>query len=172
VKPRRALRRAARLRLPGPAWSMRAPGSPASGTSATAGALAPASGSSTSGSSTSGSSAKGSSAKGSSSAKPAPASRQAGTTRSATGPQVNHDYGILSVRVTVSGKKIVNVGIASLDDGGNPRSQMIDQQSIPILEQETLQTQSASIQSVSGASYTSAGFVQSLQSALHSLGVQ
>jgi uncharacterized protein with FMN-binding domain len=77
----------------------------------------------------------------------------------------------LSVKVTVSGKKITNVAIASLDDGGNPRSQMIDQQSIPILEQETLQAQSASIQGVSGASYTSSGFVQSLQSALHTLGV-
>jgi uncharacterized protein with FMN-binding domain len=75
------------------------------------------------------------------------------------------------VRVTVSGKKIVSVGIASLDDGGNPRSQMIDQESVPLLEQEVMQAQSASIQGISGASYTSAGFVQSLQGALHNLGV-
>jgi ferredoxin-NADP reductase len=61
---------------------------------------------------------------------------------------------------------------ASLDDGGNPRSQMIDQQAIPVLEQEALQAQSASIQGVSGASYTSAGFAQSLQAALHQLGVR
>lgn len=103
--------------------------------------------------------------------KPASASQPASTTRTATGAQVDYNFGILSVRVTVSGKKIVNVGIASLDDGGNPRSQMIDQGSIPILEQEALQAQSANIQGVSGASYTSAGFVQSLQSALQSLGV-
>jgi uncharacterized protein with FMN-binding domain len=96
----------------------------------------------------------------------------ASTTRSATGPQVNYSYGILSVKVTVSGKKIVNVSIASLDDGGNPRSQSIDQQSIPVLEQETIQAQNASIQGVSGASYTSQGFQQSLQSALQSLGLQ
>ena len=96
----------------------------------------------------------------------------ASTTRSATGPQVNYSYGVLSVKVTVSGKKIVNVAIASLDDGGNPRSQYIDQQSIPVLEQETIQAQSASIQGVSGASYTSQGFQQSLQSALQSLGLQ
>jgi len=95
----------------------------------------------------------------------------ASSTRSATGPEVNYNWGVLSVKVTVSGKKITNVAIAMLDDGGNPRSQMIDQQSIPILEQETMQAQSASIQSVSGASYTSAGFVQSLQSALQTLGV-
>jgi len=93
-------------------------------------------------------------------------------TRTATGTAVNYSYGILSVSVTVSGGKITNVGIASLDDGGNPRSQFIDQQSIPILEQQTMQAQSASIQGVSGASYTSAGFQQSLQSALQTLGLR
>jgi len=77
----------------------------------------------------------------------------------------------LSVSVTASGGKITNVGIASLDDGGDFRSQSIDQQSIPILEQEALQAQSANIQGVSGASYTSAGFEQSLQSALGKVGI-
>jgi uncharacterized protein with FMN-binding domain len=104
--------------------------------------------------------------------KPTAASQPAGASRSAVGPGVNYNYGVVSVRVTVSGKKIVNVGIASLDDGGDPRSVSIDQQSIPILEQEVMQAQSPNIQGVSGASYTSAGFVQSLQSALHSLGLQ
>ena len=92
------------------------------------------------------------------------------TTRSATGEVVDYSYGTLSVSVTVSGHTISKVSIASLDDGGNFRSQSIDQQSIPILEQETLQAQSANIQSVSGASYTSQGFAQSLQSALYKLG--
>jgi uncharacterized protein with FMN-binding domain len=91
--------------------------------------------------------------------------------RSATGQEVNYSYGVLSVKVTVSGSKITKIAIASLDDGGNPRSQFIDQQSIPILEQEALRAQSANIQGVSGASYTSQGFAQSLQSALHSLGM-
>jgi uncharacterized protein with FMN-binding domain len=102
---------------------------------------------------------------------PAPAA-SAGGTRTATGPQVNYNWGVLSVSVTVSGTRIVKVGIASLDDGGNPRSQMIDQQSIPILEQEAMQAQSANIQGVSGASYTSAGFAQSLQAALQQLGLR
>jgi uncharacterized protein with FMN-binding domain len=92
------------------------------------------------------------------------------STRQATGPQVNYNYGVLSVSVTVKGKTISKVAIASLDDGGNPRSQSIDQQSIPLLEQQALQAQSANIQGVSGASYTSAGFQQSLQSALSQLG--
>jgi uncharacterized protein with FMN-binding domain len=73
--------------------------------------------------------------------------------------------------VTSSGKRITNVSIASLDDGGNFRSQSIDQQSIPILEEQALQAQSANIQGVSGASYTSAGFEKSLQSALGKLGL-
>jgi uncharacterized protein with FMN-binding domain len=92
------------------------------------------------------------------------------SSRTAVGPQVNYSYGTLSVSVTVSGTKITKVGIASIDDGGNPRSQNIDQNSIPVLEQQALQTQSASIQGVSGASYTSAGFKQSLQAALQQLG--
>jgi uncharacterized protein with FMN-binding domain len=92
--------------------------------------------------------------------------------RSAVGARVNYSWGILSVKVTMSGRKLTSVGIAYLDDGNNPRSQFIDQQSIPMLEQQALEAQSANIQGVSGASYTSAGFSQSLQSALHSLGLQ
>ena len=89
----------------------------------------------------------------------------------ATGPQVNYNFGVLSVKITMSGGKISKVGIAYLNDGGNPRSQYIDQQAIPLLEQQAMQAQSANIQGVSGASYTSAGFEQSLQSALHSRGM-
>ena len=101
-----------------------------------------------------------------------PGSRKAtgGTPRTTTGPAVNYYYGVLSVSVTVTGSKITKVRIASLSDGGQARSMFIDQQSIPILEQEVMQAQSANIQGVSGASYTSAGFEQSLQSALHRLG--
>lgn len=95
----------------------------------------------------------------------------ASTTRTATGPAVDYNYGVLSVSVTVTGKKITKVGIASLNDGGNFRSQSIDQQSIPILEQQARQAQNANIQGVSGATYTSAGFAQSLQAALNKLGV-
>jgi uncharacterized protein with FMN-binding domain len=93
------------------------------------------------------------------------------TARTVTGPQVNYYFGTLSVSVTATGKKITKVTIATLDDGGNYRSQSIDQQSIPMLEQQALQAQSAQIQGVSGASYTSAGFAQSLQGALKQLGI-
>jgi uncharacterized protein with FMN-binding domain len=90
----------------------------------------------------------------------------------ATGASVNYYFGILSVKITVASAKITKVSIAAINDGGNSRSISIDQYSIPLLEQETLQAQSANIQSVSGASYTSAGFAQSLQSALSKLGMK
>ncbi len=91
--------------------------------------------------------------------------------RSATGTASNYSYGILSVKVSVSGTKLTNISIASIDDGGNPRSAYIDQASLPLLEQQALSAQSANIQGVSGASYTTAGFEQSLQSALSKLGL-
>jgi uncharacterized protein with FMN-binding domain len=79
-------------------------------------------------------------------------------------------YGIVQVRITVSGKKITNVSFAQLTafDG---RSQQINSQAGPVLLQETLAAQSAHIDSVSGASYTSAGYQQSLQSALDKAGI-
>jgi uncharacterized protein with FMN-binding domain len=100
-----------------------------------------------------------------------PGGTKTGGTRTADGPVVNYNYGNLSVSVTVSGSKITKVGIASLDDFGDARSEEIDQDSIPILEQQAVQAQSADIQGVSGASYTSEGFEQSLQAALRTLGV-
>ncbi|MDA8298321.1 MAG: hypothetical protein M0004_17385 [Actinomycetota bacterium] len=77
---------------------------------------------------------------------------------------------ILSVSVMVSVGKLTHIDIATLDDGGNFRSQAIDEQAIPILEQEALQAQSANVQAIAGASNPSAGFAQSLQSALSTAG--
>jgi len=91
--------------------------------------------------------------------------------RSAVGSSVNYYYGTLSVKVTANGSNVTNVSIAALNDGGNGYSAMIDSQSIPQLEQQALSAQSANIQGVSGASYTSQGFAQSLQSALTQLGI-
>ena len=92
-------------------------------------------------------------------------------TRSATGPVVNYYFGTVSISVTASGKKITNIGVASLNDGGNPRSQQIDQYALPQLIQQALAANSANIQGISGATYTSQGFAQSLQSALSKIGL-
>ena len=91
--------------------------------------------------------------------------------RSATGPLVNYYFGVLSVKVTANGKKITAVTLGSISDGGNPRSQQIDQYATPILAQEAMAAQSSNIQSISGARYTSAGFQMSLQYALKKLGI-
>jgi uncharacterized protein with FMN-binding domain len=86
------------------------------------------------------------------------------------GSAITTRYGVVQVKITVSGKKITNVGFAQLTayDG---RSQQINSGAAPILLQETLSAQSAHIDSVSGASYTSDGYVQSLQSAIDKAGL-
>lgn len=91
-------------------------------------------------------------------------------TRSAVGASEQFGYGTLSVKVTVRGTTIVGVSLASFQ-APESFSQSLESQAVPILTSEVLAAQSANIQAVSGASYTSAGFTQSLQSALSSLGL-
>lgn len=74
----------------------------------------------------------------------------------------------LKVQITTVGKKVTR---KYLDLGGNytyhtSRSQFIMSQSLPQLRQEFLTAQSANVQTISGATYTSQAFLQSLQSAL------
>jgi uncharacterized protein with FMN-binding domain len=94
-------------------------------------------------------------------------------TRKVTGQAYDADrWGTVTVVLTVrttsaNGKKSNRV----LDLGGSysyhtDRSQYIMSQSLPILRQEYLQAKSANVQMVSGATYTSQAFLQSLQSAL------
>ena len=78
---------------------------------------------------------------------------------------VNGPYGPSQVAITLSGGKITKVTVLQhTDDGAN--SQQIDGNALPKLTAETLTAQSAKIDAVSGASYTSAGYIKSLQSAL------
>jgi uncharacterized protein with FMN-binding domain len=69
------------------------------------------------------------------------------------------------VRITLSGSTITAVDTVQ-PPNGNGRDQEINQQALPILQREALASQSANIDSVSGATYTSEGYIQSLQSAL------
>jgi uncharacterized protein with FMN-binding domain len=64
--------------------------------------------------------------------------------------------------------KITDVSVVKLNVT-DPRSQSIDEGALPELRAEALSAQSAKIDGVSGASYTSAAYVQSLQSALDRL---
>jgi uncharacterized protein with FMN-binding domain len=100
---------------------------------------------------------------------PAPTSTTS-TVANFTGDAAQTQYGIVQVKITVSGKKITNVAFVQLT-AFDSRSQEINYQAAPILLHETLQAQSANINSVSGASYTSAGYMQSLQSAIDKAGI-
>jgi hypothetical protein len=77
-------------------------------------------------------------------------------------------YGTVQVKVTITGSRITDVTAMSLPHGG--RSGDISQYAAPQLRREALSAQSAHIDSVSGASYTSAGYAMSLQSALDQSG--
>jgi len=85
--------------------------------------------------------------------------------RSVTGSSIGTRYGNVQVQVTFTGTQITDVVPLRLPDS-NGVDQEIDQQAVPILIQETLAAQSANIQAVSGATYTSDGYMRSLQSAL------
>jgi len=89
--------------------------------------------------------------------------------RSATGTVVQDRYGQLGVTVTVAGNKITHVGIATISEA-DTRSASIDSYAIPQLEQQVIAADSANIDGISGATFTSDAFVQSLTSALGKLG--
>jgi uncharacterized protein with FMN-binding domain len=91
-----------------------------------------------------------------------------GTAQSVTGSTVQYGYGQLAVKVTVRGGRIVDVVVPSIQTA-EPYSQQLASQAIPTLRSEVLSAQSAHIQGVSGATYTSEAYAQSLQSALSKL---
>jgi len=97
--------------------------------------------------------------------KSATAAKAAKTTvKKYKGPLVDMRWGPVQVTVYIKGKKIMNVKAAVQPD--TDRSQFIDDNAVPMLHDEVLQAQSAKIDSVSGATYTSEAFIQSLQGAL------
>jgi uncharacterized protein with FMN-binding domain len=91
--------------------------------------------------------------------------RAAPSTRRISGAPIETAYGTVQVRITVRGRRIVSIANVALPFDRS-RSQEISQVAGPLLRQEALQAQSASIDIVSGATYTSNGYAQSLQSAL------
>ncbi|MFK0072136.1 FMN-binding protein [Arthrobacter woluwensis] len=82
-----------------------------------------------------------------------------------TGSVISTRYGNVQVQVVLAQGKITDVIALQLTDQDG-RSQQISSMAAPILRQEVLAAQSASVDSVSGATYTSEGYLQSLQAAL------
>lgn len=95
----------------------------------------------------------------------ASSSSPAGIDHQVTGPTVSTRYGPVQVKVDLSGSRITDVVAVQLTNS-NRTSMQISASAAPILRQEALQAQSAQIDTVSGATYTSEGYQQSLQAAL------
>jgi uncharacterized protein with FMN-binding domain len=95
----------------------------------------------------------------------APAAGDAYKNGSVTGPVVNTRFGPVQVEVTISGGKVADVTAVQLPFD-HPRSQEISDYAAPILQSEAVQAQSAQIDLVSGATYTSIAYARSLQAAL------
>lgn len=141
-----------------PAQQSTTAGTGTSGSATTGGASVGSGGSST-GTGTSGSGTSGTGTSGGSSA--------SGTF---AGDTTQTQYGPVQVQITVANGKITDVTALQLTDQGG-RSVQISAQAAPILRQEALQAQSAKIQSVSGATFTSEGYTTSLQSAIDKAGL-
>jgi len=101
----------------------------------------------------------------------APAAAPGGPARHATGAVVSYGYGQLSVAVTVRGGQIVAASVPVLHTV-DPYSQQLAEQVIPQLRSEVLAGRSAQIHAVSGATFTSEAYAQSIQSALDKLHVK
>jgi uncharacterized protein with FMN-binding domain len=74
-------------------------------------------------------------------------------------------YGPVQVEIVVSGGKITDVKALQLTNA-EQRSVEISNEAAPVLRSEVLAAQSASVATVSGATFTTEGYLTSLQSAL------
>ena len=95
-------------------------------------------------------------------------SGSAAQARTVTGNVAQTQYGPVQVRLTVSGGKITKADAVQAPKGG--LSDQKTAMAIPKLNQEAVSAGSANIDAVSGATYTSTGYKQSLQSALDKAG--
>jgi uncharacterized protein with FMN-binding domain len=88
-----------------------------------------------------------------------------------TGAVAQTRWGPVQVRISVAGGKITDVDVVQYPNG-NGRDREINSEALPILVQETLTAQSADVDMVSGATVTSDGYLESLQSALDQAGLK
>lgn len=87
-----------------------------------------------------------------------------------TGSTAMTQYGPVQVEITTAGGAITKVSVLQYPSG-DPRDDQINGYALPILVQEAMDAQGANIDMVSGATYTSEGYLQSLQSALDQAGL-
>jgi uncharacterized protein with FMN-binding domain len=82
-----------------------------------------------------------------------------------TGPAVEMEYGPVQVAIYVQKGKITDVKAVQYPVD-RPRSQSINSQAVPLLRSEVLEGQSANINLISGATFTSNAFASSLSAAI------
>jgi uncharacterized protein with FMN-binding domain len=140
-------------------------GAASNGSSGAADTGSSGTGTSGSGSSGTGTSGSGSSSSGSSSGGSSGGGSTSSAAKTYTGAAVSTQYGDVQVQITVSDGRITKAAVLQVP-WSNGQDQQINSQAVPILNDEAVQAQSAHIDMVSGASFTSQGYVQSLQSAL------
>lgn len=85
------------------------------------------------------------------------------------GTDVANPYGDVQVQVAMRAGKVVDVRAVRLPDGDGT-SRDINRRAGPQLKQQALRVQSARVDGVSGATYTSDGYRRSLQAALDRAG--
>ena len=99
---------------------------------------------------------------------PAAVAAPAGINGTFTGPSIFVQYGNVQVQITVVNGRITDAKAVVAPSGKNDR---YTNMAVPVLKKQTLAAQSANIQGVSGASYTSYGWYTSLQGALAKAGM-
>jgi uncharacterized protein with FMN-binding domain len=101
---------------------------------------------------------------------PKPTPKPSSTTKTVTGSTVTvsegrREFGVVQVQLTLTNGKITAATAIQFPQDDS-HSAELSQFSIPVLSQEVLSKQSSSIDAVSGATYTSAAYAQSVQAAL------
>lgn len=92
------------------------------------------------------------------------------TTATVAGNVTQTIYGPIQVTITVKHGKITAASVPVYPNG-SPHDQQVNSYALPQLIQETIAADSANISAVSGATYTSQGYISSLQSAIDKAGL-
>jgi uncharacterized protein with FMN-binding domain len=103
------------------------------------------------------------------SASTAPSASSSAKDGTFTGAAETTRFGTTQVKVTIAGGRITAVTTVSINED-DPRSTQISEDAIPTLRSEVLAKQTAAVDTVSGATYTSAAYEASLQAALDTAG--
>jgi uncharacterized protein with FMN-binding domain len=95
----------------------------------------------------------------------APQHHRSSATQNVDGDAIPTRYGPVQIRLVMRARRILDVVVLK-DPDDLERSRQIDADALPKLRAQVLAAQSAGIDGVSGATYTSQGYRQSVQSAL------